>query len=62
MVKDFVEVYAPNKVNATIVNIDGKILKQIVIHLTQKIDLSNLLSGIYFIKTETGEIEKFIKN
>ncbi len=62
VVKDFVEVYAPNKVNATIVNIDGKILKQIVIHLTRKIDLSNLLSGIYFIKTETGEIEKFIKN
>jgi hypothetical protein len=35
---------------------------QIVLHQTQKIDVSNLSSGVYFIKLNTGEIEKFIKN
>jgi hypothetical protein len=62
VVKDFIEVYAPQKTNTSIVNIDGKILKQFVINQTQKIDISNLTYGVYFIKAETGEIEKFIKN
>lgn len=62
VVKDFIEVYSPQKTNATIVNIDGKVLMQIVLHQTQKIDVSNLSSGVYFIKVNTGEIEKFIKN
>ena len=62
VVQGLVEIYTPQKTNATIINAEGKVISTTSINQTQKINISNLTSGIYFIKTDAGEIEKFIKN
>ncbi len=45
-----------------IIDDQGRIVKkEMVVQLTQDIDISSLQKGMYFLKTERADIEKFIK-
>lgn len=45
----------------TIVDMAGRVLQTGVVYPSQKVSIQNLMKGMYFIRLENGEVEKFMK-
>ena len=58
---DFINIEADTAIHYKIYDIKGKIIKENKNFIGNKIDLSQLTKGIYFIKINNFQIEKIIK-